>query len=243
LEEFYLHNLYANSLNELHDRLIKIQLERKKEAIISGLIGYVIIHFYRKKSPNNIWETIGHWQILKDIVIFCDEVKYCLQWNTDSKGVVVFIDGIQLLIENIWIGSNEITFIVNGKKQRILFDFGSSETFIEVDGFNFRFRSNAVLNEVLIEKDEHHCEIEFNNKILSPLFGRVVKINEVESNKICKGETILILESMKMENHITSPANAIVKEIYVAEGESVKENQLLVELQFQNEKEFNEVLP
>jgi len=46
-----------------------------------------------------------------------------------------------------------------------------------------------------------------------------------------KGQTLVVLEAMKMQNEIPAPADAIVREIRVAEGESVTGDRVVASLE------------
>ena len=63
--------------------------------------------------------------------------------------------------------------------------------------------------------------------IISPLPGKVTKIFRKPGNIIKKGEVILIVESMKMENEITAKIDGKIAKVNVAEGDSVKSGDLL----------------
>jgi biotin carboxyl carrier protein len=60
--------------------------------------------------------------------------------------------------------------------------------------------------------------------------GKVIKINVKKGDEIRKGQTLLIVEAMKMENSITAPADGIVEEIGVKVGEMVNSSTSLVSL-------------
>lgn len=60
--------------------------------------------------------------------------------------------------------------------------------------------------------------------------GTIIKVNVKEGQKIKMGECLLILQAMKMDNHILAPKNGTVKKIYVKPGEVVPKNHLLVEM-------------
>lgn len=64
----------------------------------------------------------------------------------------------------------------------------------------------------------------------SPLMGLVIKVNVTTGQQVNAGDVLLVLEAMKMETNIAAPHAGIVKSIHVAEGDSVKQNQILVEL-------------
>lgn len=64
-------------------------------------------------------------------------------------------------------------------------------------------------------------------EIKSPMPGLVVKINKVKDEKVKKGETIVVLEAMKMENEIKAPADGTIAEIYIKTGSAIEKNILL----------------
>jgi len=66
--------------------------------------------------------------------------------------------------------------------------------------------------------------------IRAPMPGRIVEVFVEAGDEVEKGDVVLILEAMKMENELRSPGKAIVKSINVKPGDSVAGNQLLVAL-------------
>ena len=66
------------------------------------------------------------------------------------------------------------------------------------------------------------------NKINSPLPGSVISVAVKEGQAVKKGDTLLVLESMKMENPILSDCEGTVTKIAVAAGQSVMQDDLLV---------------
>ena len=69
-----------------------------------------------------------------------------------------------------------------------------------------------------------------DGNIRAPMPGIVVSIAVKEGDEISAGDTILVMEAMKMENNITATSSGTVKKIHVQAGEEVSNNQLLVEL-------------
>jgi biotin carboxyl carrier protein len=64
--------------------------------------------------------------------------------------------------------------------------------------------------------------------ISSPMPGLIVAVPVKEGQKIQKGDQVVILESMKMENELRSPRDGTVTHVYVTTGQSVEKNQILV---------------
>ncbi|MFQ5819989.1 MAG: biotin/lipoyl-containing protein [Candidatus Heimdallarchaeota archaeon] len=68
------------------------------------------------------------------------------------------------------------------------------------------------------------------DQIVSPMPGRVLKINVNVGDLIEVGDVVMIVESMKMENEIVATKPGIVKEISISEGSSVGLNDILIRL-------------
>ncbi len=64
--------------------------------------------------------------------------------------------------------------------------------------------------------------------VKAPLPGVVTKILVSEGQAVKKGETVLVLEAMKMENNITAEADGTVSGICVSAGDSVMEGTTLI---------------
>ena len=65
----------------------------------------------------------------------------------------------------------------------------------------------------------------------SPIAGIVVKVNTQTGQSIQTGDTLLVLEAMKMETNITAPVSGKISKINVAQGEGVQSGQVLVEFE------------
>ncbi|MBB5622418.1 biotin carboxyl carrier protein [Pedobacter cryoconitis] len=66
-------------------------------------------------------------------------------------------------------------------------------------------------------------------EVKAPMPGLVLNISVVEGQEIKKGDNLLILEAMKMENMLKSVTEGVVKKIYISKGDKVEKNQVLIE--------------
>lgn len=66
--------------------------------------------------------------------------------------------------------------------------------------------------------------------VLAPIPGLVLRILVKEGDLVNVGDTILILEAMKMESEIASTASGLVKKINVKEGQIIQEDDVLIEV-------------
>ena len=67
-------------------------------------------------------------------------------------------------------------------------------------------------------------------QVKSPLPGSVIKVLVAEGQAVKKGDTLLTLESMKMENAIMAEQDGTVKQIAVTPGQNVMQDDLLIVL-------------
>ena len=67
------------------------------------------------------------------------------------------------------------------------------------------------------------------NSVKAPMPGLIIDLRVKEGDKVMPGDSLLILEAMKMENMIKASAESIVKSVKVKKGDSVEKNQVLIE--------------
>ena len=67
-------------------------------------------------------------------------------------------------------------------------------------------------------------------QVKSPLPGSVIKVLVSEGQAVKKGDTLLTLESMKMENPVLAEQDGTVKQVAVTPGQNVMQDDLLIVL-------------
>lgn len=66
-------------------------------------------------------------------------------------------------------------------------------------------------------------------EIKAPMPGLVLDLKVKEGDQVRKGDMVLILEAMKMENIIKAPGDGVVKAVKVSPKQSVEKNQILIQ--------------
>ena len=64
--------------------------------------------------------------------------------------------------------------------------------------------------------------------LLSPIQGTVLKINVAVGDSIKKGDVLLVIEAMKLENDIVAPKDGVIKGIKVSKGQNVNSKEELL---------------
>lgn len=113
-----------------------------------------------------------------------------------------------------------------------------SQFFVYIYNFNKNFIINLNNKFLPTSKTEFNKtnDFVFEKQIKSPLNGKVIKINVTENQFIKKNETLVVIESMKMENEIRASSDAFIKSIPICTGDLIKQNQVIIFLE-KREKE------
>lgn len=67
--------------------------------------------------------------------------------------------------------------------------------------------------------------------ISSPMPGRVVKVLVAKGDRVAAGDPVLIIEAMKMESRVPAPVGGTVATLYVKDGDDVKTDETLIQLE------------
>lgn len=148
-----------------------------------------------------------------------------------SDGQVVLDNDTQLL---------NILRLNNGKNLHLLYN--NHSYFIEVLGFNKETKTYTLgfdgksfevgikdrFDQLLHSMGLDSLKSSKVNEVKAPMPGLVLSIKSTIGQSVKKGDPILILEAMKMENVIKSPTDGIIKTINIAEKQAVDKNQILI---------------
>ena len=129
--------------------------------------------------------------------------------------------------------NKDFNIVVNGEQYNIKIE-GSGHTQNGVKPFFVRI--DGELKEVFVEQninDVSNAKTSINHdikegRIVSNMPGRVIKINYSIGDKINKGDVVLIVEAMKMENEVIANVSGIIKEIYIDINSQIANNEPLM---------------
>jgi len=153
---------------------------------------------------------------------------YFVEKSDDS----ILINGEILNWDLKWISPTKVHFLHENKSiEAELISFERETKTLQIR-FGNRISS-------LIIKDRHDLLLEklgmnlSNSKVLkeikAPMPGLILDLKIKEGDEVKKGDVVLILEAMKMENIIKSPGDGVVKSIKVKLKDSVEKNQVLIQ--------------
>ena len=109
-------------------------------------------------------------------------------------------------------------------------DFNNREYVININANNFTVKISNEIDQLIKEMGFTIGSSIKANRIKAPMPGIILSVNVEENQEVKEGETLLILEAMKMENAISAPKAGIIKSIYAKSGETVEKGVLLIEM-------------
>lgn len=133
--------------------------------------------------------------------------------NTDGKEYHILINNTSYKAEilNFDFNAKSLTISINGNKYPILIQ---DHFDVLVDKMGLSAASSQLVKD-----------------ITAPMPGLVLEIEVEAAQSVQKGDPLLILEAMKMENVLKSPGDGIIKNIIVSKGDAVEKGQILIELE------------
>lgn len=100
--------------------------------------------------------------------------------------------------------------------------------FVKINGLKYKFQLKDKFDDLLHSLGMDNLLVTKVSDLKAPMPGLVLSIDVEVGKEVKKGDALLILEAMKMENVIKSPTEGIIKSISVKTGQAVEKNQLLL---------------
>ncbi|MDX1627829.1 MAG: biotin/lipoyl-containing protein [Fulvivirga sp.] len=111
----------------------------------------------------------------------------------------------------------------------ISFDKPQKLVTIKINGKKYEVKVKDKLDLLLEKLGMDKLASQQVNDIKAPMPGLVLDILVKEGDEVQKGDQVMILEAMKMENVLKSPGDGTVKSLNVKKGDSVEKNQVMIE--------------
>ncbi|MFL5728649.1 MAG: biotin/lipoyl-containing protein [Cytophagaceae bacterium] len=108
-------------------------------------------------------------------------------------------------------------------------DFVSKNLVIRVNGVKTSLKVKGKFDELLEKMGISEAGTSKLNEIKAPMPGLILEVKVGEGDTVKAGDTLLILEAMKMENILKSPGEGTIKSIKIKKGDSVEKNQILIQ--------------
>src|SRR5476651_1010527 len=140
------------------------------------------------------------------------------------NGNPVKADVVKLGANNYHIINNKLSYNV----EVVTFDHAAKIAAIKVNGNTYNIKAKDQFDALLDQLGLSNLNSAKISDIKAPMPGLVLKVLVNEGDEVKKGDSLFILEAMKMENIIKAPADATVKTIKVKPTDKVEKGQLII---------------
>lgn len=113
--------------------------------------------------------------------------------------------------------------IVNNRRYRGMVVADGDMRYLHMDGRTFTLTA-------IDERIQRRKQAGSAGDLTAQMPGQVVEVLTSEGDTVTRGQTLVILEAMKMEIRVTAPADGFVQEVFVEQGDVVERGQRLVEV-------------
>ncbi len=233
-EDYIKNNISTNFCEERLDEMLSICENYKKETpYYAPLISYLIYSLNTKKDPynGNIWKHIGYWRDLMNFnVTFEEEEEIEVFINRQKDNQIEFeISDKKYEVAVKSISGGRLELIINGE---VFITYVSTEetgdAYISCNGNIF----SAKRKDILAKEDVFSgagIYAKDTTDVVSPMPGKIIKLNIKEKDSVKKGDVLMIVEAMKMENTIYAPKDGVVEKVNASVGDMVDSSKTLVE--------------
>lgn len=151
----------------------------------------------------------------------------------DSGNFHYEVNGKPVVLEAYFNTDGILYFLYNNQSHRaelLSYNPGDKIAVIKLNNTRYEIKlkddTDLLLEKLGIAGKTHKLE-----HIKAPMPGLVLAVNVNEGDTIKKGDALLVLEAMKMENLIKAQADGKVKKIHIKKGDKVEKNQAMIEME------------
>jgi len=163
-------------------------------------------------------------------------MKYILVNNSSNytiqkKGEDVLVDEDLIHMDLQDCPDNRIHVLLENKSysaEVVAVNYKEKEAELKINGqlyqISIKDEKDALLESLGMELNKTQSV----SNLKAPMPGLVLEVQVKAGDKVKKGDCLLILEAMKMENLIKSPLDITIKSVEVNKGDKVEKNQVLI---------------
>jgi len=165
--------------------------------------------------------------------LLIDDKKYSVNFEKVDKNHYTFqIEGKTYPVEVKHLDAGYSVFAIDENLYKISTSFDDKNTgFVTFEGNNFIIKDARGDGDNITGDSSDKMTGADNNVIVSDIPGKVIKINVSDGDAVKKGDCLIIIEAMKMENSLVAPMDAKIKSVSAKAGELVDAGVTLISLE------------
>ncbi|MFW5930294.1 MAG: acetyl/propionyl/methylcrotonyl-CoA carboxylase subunit alpha [Desulfosalsimonas sp.] len=233
LERIIRHPVFAagEATTAFIDQHFSDDISMSEDALSAEHLAMAAMLLYQSKShpaPETDWHTPAPYRY--SFKLRCDEKDYEVFLAKKGREFTCKVSDREVVFE--WLGAQDstIAYMYNGVRKRTKFMFCDDRLYLDDGTGHFIFENRTL-------ETASAADTQASGDISSSMNGVVAEVLVSAGAEVEAGQTLVVLEAMKMQHQIAAPAKATVESVMVSAGDQVKPGQLMVKLARQQEKE------
>ena len=158
-----------------------------------------------------------------------NDQQYEIEINDEGE---VLVNGERRDVDFLNLGGSLFSVITENKSLEAVIDDDEGRIAVMMGG---RLFETQVLDErAMLMMQRRGGQIASSGEMRAPMPGLIVEVTVGTEQAVEQGDTLIILESMKMQNELKSPIAGVVRAVHAEAGQAVEKNALLVEIRAQD---------
>ncbi|MFC1396832.1 acetyl/propionyl/methylcrotonyl-CoA carboxylase subunit alpha [Acinetobacter lactucae] len=153
-----------------------------------------------------------------------DDQQIQLQLSSLNNTFTVQLCDQSVCLEVLERTAEQLIYLIDGVRRRVQYVLEGEQLYLDQDN------GNIAISNVTYAAPEI-ADVAGDGKIRAPMDGAVVNILVNKGDQVVKGQTLLILEAMKIQQQIKSDVDGIVDDVLGQQGQQVKKRQILFTIQ------------
>jgi biotin carboxyl carrier protein len=167
--------------------------------------------------------TNSQFLMLYDVSI--DGKDYRLELERAEAGWHCRLNGREIQIDAVLVRRDVLSILIAGKAYEIKREHIAQETHLWVG--SVRYAAEPRDPRSLRSRKGSTADEKGPKKLFAPMPGKVVRVLVAEQQAVEAGQSIMVVEAMKMQNEIKSPKKGTLQKIVAAEGANVNSGDVL----------------
>ena len=169
--------------------------------------------------------------IKERFLVTIDDTEYDLNLSRSGNNCLVELNGDSYQVSFDKLTGQKFLFRIDANSAEIDISKNNGALSMFIDGTEMNVKVESYDLAELRKKAGVSSDGKGDKFVLAPMPGLVLQAEVKVGDKVKKGDSLIIIEAMKMENIIKAVSSGIIKEIFVSSGQAVDKNEKLIEFE------------
>ncbi|QHS10330.1 acetyl-CoA carboxylase biotin carboxyl carrier protein subunit [Sinimarinibacterium sp. NLF-5-8] len=158
-----------------------------------------------------------------------EDADHAVALSRSAQGYVLHVGGQTHAVELVAGRDHQATLWLDGVAHQVVVATRGDDVFVHLNGAAYQLRYEHPLARLAAAGQGNA-----DDQISAPMPGSIVSVAVAVGDAVKKGQTLLVMESMKMETTLSAPRDGVVEAISFEQGQTFDRDAVLLRLQAQD---------